>query len=118
MIEKLKTRRAAVAVIVCVATLVFFSCTNPGNLPAVAFIAAFGLLFSGLWLIVQTGLLVSRYKSDNKRQRQLIALAASGVITVLLGLSSIGQLSWHDILTLGVFFGLLYFYGSRFLRRS
>jgi hypothetical protein len=117
-------KRHAVAV---VATLlvaaVFFGLTSPTRLPAIFFILAFMLIFAASYALV-TGLVylvavVSGTLSQDRLRPRIRAIKAgtAAVTTVLLGLSSIGQLTVKDILTLLVFFSVLYFYATRLARK-
>ncbi len=116
-------RHATAIVIVLVVSLLFFSLTSPTKLPAVFFIVAFVLVFGAAYslatmLVYLVAFLGGTLGHDRYRPRvRLIKAASASVITVLLGLASIGQLTPRDVLTLFVFFGLLYFYVTRLARR-
>jgi uncharacterized membrane protein len=93
----------------------FFSLTNPRNVPSVILICAFLLLGVLLYAVVRTAVgLTGRGQS---RRLRYISIGVSGVITLLLLLNTIGQLTVRDVITLIVFLGLLYFYIVRVAQR-
>ncbi len=112
----------SVAVVLGLA-VAFFSLTNPTKMPAALFIMAFVLLFVVIYglvtvLVYVAGVVLGTLGQERLRPRvRIIKLTSAAIITVLLGLSSIGQLTVKDILTLGIFFGLLYFYVTRLARQ-
>jgi hypothetical protein len=117
-------RRHAVAIIVTLTlSALFFSLTNPTKLPAVFFIVAFILVFGASYgiatVLMYVGGFISGTLGQERYRPRIRAVKAilAAIITVLLGLSSIGQLTTKDMLTLAVFFGLLYFYVTRLARR-
>jgi len=116
-------RHVTAIVAVLAVSLLFFSLTSPTKLPAIFFIVAFILIFGASYavatiLVYLVAFLGGTLGQDRLRPRiRLIKAASATIITVLLGLASIGQLTPRDILTLVVFFGLLYFYVTRLARR-
>jgi uncharacterized membrane protein len=117
-------QRHAMAIVVTLAlSALFFSLTSPTKLPAVFFIVAFILVFAASYGVATVIMYVAGFISGTLGQERFrpriraVKAIAAAIITVLLGLSSIGQLTAKDLLTLAVFFGLLYFYVTRLAQR-
>ena len=112
-------RHAAAVGLTLIVAAVFFSLTSPTRLPAVFFIVAFILVFAASYALV-TGLVYAAATVNGtlgqdrlKPRIRAVKAATAAIITILLGLSSIGQLTVKDVLTVLIFFGVLYFYVAR-----
>ena len=116
-------RHAVIVVATLIVASLFFSLTSPTRLPAFFFIVAFILVFAATYglatvAVYIAGVLNGTLSQDRLRPRiRAVKAALAAVVTVLLGLSSIGQLTVKDVLTLMVFFGILYFYVTRLARK-
>jgi hypothetical protein len=106
------TRRRIVklAGICFIVFLGFVLTTRPSDLPAPLLVVPFLLLFLGLLLV--SYVLLNGLRVMKGRSLQF-ALLVAGFPTVLLALQSVGQLSWRDLITITVLFGVGYVYLSR-----
>ena len=96
------------------ASLGFFGLLNPRHVPSWVLIVAFVLLGALLYVCAD---IVVRLAGITSGMSRITAAAAAGVVVVVLLLNTIGQLTLRDLITLAIFLGLLYFYGSRTLRK-
>jgi hypothetical protein len=86
---------------------------QPSKLPIIILVVPFVLLYFALyntWLAVA---LVWGWASGNRGEparRKQLAAAVSSYLVLLAIMSSLGQLKGRDVLTLGLIFGIAYFY--------
>lgn len=95
--------------------IVVFGLTDPLNSQVIVIIG--GFLLVSLDIVITTTLLVAyttrimpRIRSHAKR----ISISVAGFLIILLALSSIGQLTWRDVLAVVAIGALAYFYSVYF----
>lgn len=113
-----KNRRVSFYLVLGALNLFIFMTTNPLTSPIMLVVIGFMLgavNLMALTFLVLVGLEAIIQRHLGKR-RLLIALGSFE--TVMLALSSIGQLTWWDWLVVVAVWALGYWYGNQFYRRS
>jgi hypothetical protein len=92
---------------------------DPNNLPSVALVIPFILLFTLLYISVSAFFNIARNwhgwaKPLHVVRPRIAASLISGFVVFLLILQSIGQLSIRDVLTVGLICIIAYVYASKF----
>jgi hypothetical membrane protein len=89
--------------------------TDPTSTHPIILIAAFVLVFSTLYFGLRAiTRVIPGIRGRPDRRQRLVAASSSGVLTLVLLLQSIGQLTVRDVATVSIFCILLYFYVSKF----
>jgi hypothetical protein len=89
--------------------------TDPSSTHPIMLIGAFILVFSTFYFGLRAlSHLLAGFTVRPERQKQLVTASASGILTLVLLLQSIGQLTVRDVATVAIFCSLLYFYVSKF----
>jgi hypothetical membrane protein len=114
-ISKTSVTKTIRALVSGIALLLIGMLTDPSSTHPIVLIAAFILVFSTIYFSLRalTDLIPSLASRARRRQR-MVAASVSGVLTLVLLLQSIGQLTVRDVATVAIFCGLLYFYVSKF----
>ncbi len=95
--------------------LLIGSLTNPSSTHPVVLAAVFTFMFTTFYFgFRMASQVVPGIRGVTDKRKRLVAASASGVTTLLLLLQSIGQLSIRDVITVGVFCLLSYFYVSKY----
>jgi len=94
--------------------LLVTSLTNPTATHPLVIIAVFVLLFLAVYFGLRLfGDLVPSLARRSSGQKRLAALAVTGVVSLMLILQSIGQLTIRDVASTLLFCVILYFYTSK-----
>ena len=110
------TKHVLLAAGIVVALAVLFTATNPEQLPAAVFMGVFVALYVVCFLLLSVfGFLLRNAGLMSWKRARIQRLAALVAVlpVFLLGLQSIGQLTFRDLLLAVGFFVLLYLYFSR-----
>lgn len=84
--------------------------TQPAELPTPLLILPFLFIFSCVLFLISTLL---RAKGLTKGRSIRVGSLCAGLLILLLGMQTVGQLGVRDIIMLGVLFGVIYMYMSR-----
>jgi hypothetical protein len=101
MIQRLKRKQAVYILLIMIADFVFFSFTNPATVPSFVLILGFLLFILSLYAVVRillNGLCI--YVPGLRRTRGRLAVFIAGIVSALLALQSIGQLSTRDAIVI------------------
>jgi hypothetical protein len=99
--------------------LVIFGLTDPVNSVPIVVILGFLVLSFDLYLVVRLvvwflGLFIARVQTHRRR----LIVSFTAFLVVCLGLGSIGQLTWRDLLVVVVVATVAYFYSLYFRIRA
>ncbi len=108
-------KRFVALLILSLLHVVVFGMTDPLNSQVIVIIG--GFLLISLDIVVATTLLVAymaRIIPGLRPHSRRISISVAGFLIVLLALSSIGQLTWRDVLAVVAIGALAYFYSVYF----
>lgn len=101
------------AVISWAAFILLCVLVRPSSLPIIILVVPFVLLYFAIYNTWLAAALLWGWASGNREEpvrRRQLAAAVSSYLVLLVIMGSLGQLKGRDVLTLGLIFGIAYFY--------
>ncbi len=106
-------RKILLIIMLILADALFFLLNDPYKLPATLMLLGFVLCGLSVYLLCKIGARVIKAIGFIKEERHLVIVATSALVTMVLILQALGQLSFRDIVALLALTAVAYFYFTR-----
>ncbi len=106
-------RKISLIIMLILSDALFFLLNDPYKLPATLMLLGFVLCGLSVYLLCKIGARVIKAIGFIKEERHLVIVATSALVTMVLILQALGQLSFRDIVALLALTAVAYFYFTR-----